>query len=54
MKKIVRIGAGSAWWGDRIEPARWNAERGDLDRAEVAKAIAELGVNADSPAPWTV
>jgi hypothetical protein len=31
MKKIVRIGAGSAWWGDRIEPARLNAERGDLD-----------------------
>ena len=31
MKRIVRIGAGSAWWGDRIEPARWNAERGDLD-----------------------
>ena len=31
MKKIVRIGAGSAWWGDRIEPAKWNAERGDLD-----------------------
>ena len=31
MKNIVRIGAGSAWWGDRIEPARWNAERGDLD-----------------------
>ena len=31
MRKIVRIGAGSAWWGDRIEPARWNAERGDLD-----------------------
>jgi hypothetical protein len=27
----VRIGAGSAWWGDRIEPARWNAERGNLD-----------------------
>src|SRR4051795_12386689 len=31
MKSMVRIGAGSAWWGDRIEPARWNAERGDLD-----------------------
>jgi hypothetical protein len=31
MKKTVRIGAGSAWWGDRIEPARWNAERGNLD-----------------------
>lgn len=26
----LRIGAGSAWWGDRIEPAAWNAERGDL------------------------
>lgn len=31
MSKVLRIGAGSAWWGDRIEPARWNAERGDLD-----------------------
>ncbi len=29
--KTLRIGAGSAWWGDRIEPAQWNAERGDLD-----------------------
>jgi hypothetical protein len=27
----LRIGTGSAWWGDRIEPAQWNAERGDLD-----------------------
>ncbi len=27
----LRIGAGSAWWGDRIEPAAWNAERGQLD-----------------------
>jgi hypothetical protein len=27
----IRIGSASAWWGDRIEPARWNAERGDLD-----------------------
>ena len=27
----LRIGAGSAWWGDRIEPARLNADRGDLD-----------------------
>lgn len=27
----LRIGAGSAWWGDRIEPAKLNAERGDLD-----------------------
>ena len=27
----LRIGTGSAWWGDRIEPARRNAEAGDLD-----------------------
>ncbi len=27
----LRIGAGSAWWGDRIEPAKLNAEQGDLD-----------------------
>lgn len=31
MKRSIRIGAGSAWWGDRIEPARLNAEHGDLD-----------------------
>jgi hypothetical protein len=27
----LRIGSGSAWWGDRLEPARLNAEKGDLD-----------------------
>lgn len=27
----LRIGAGSAWWGDRISPAALNAEHGDLD-----------------------
>jgi hypothetical protein len=27
----LRIGSGSAWWGDRISPAQANAERGDLD-----------------------
>jgi len=27
----LRIGAGSAWWGDRLEPAQLNAEKGDLD-----------------------
>ena len=31
MSKTLRIGAGSAWWGDRIEPAKLNAEQGDLD-----------------------
>ncbi|UOD50735.1 acyclic terpene utilization AtuA family protein [Orrella daihaiensis] len=30
-KEAIRIGAGSAWWGDRIEPAALNAEKGDLD-----------------------
>ncbi len=30
------------------------SERGELDRAAVKKAIQELGVNPDSPAPWTV
>ncbi|MCD8504951.1 MAG: DUF1446 domain-containing protein [Burkholderiaceae bacterium] len=31
MKASVRIGAGSAWWGDRVEPAALNAEKGRLD-----------------------
>ena len=31
MKKTIRIGAGAAWWGDRVEPAQLNAEQGDLD-----------------------
>ena len=29
--KLLRIGSGAAWWGDRVEPAQLNAERGDLD-----------------------
>lgn len=28
---VLRIGAGSAWWGDRISPAEANAARGNLD-----------------------
>ena len=31
MTRTIRIGAGAAWWGDRVEPARLNAEQGDLD-----------------------
>lgn len=31
MSKTLRIGAGSAWWGDRVGPALLNAEKGDLD-----------------------
>jgi pyruvate dehydrogenase E1 component len=30
------------------------AERGELDRAAAAKAIKEIGLNPDAPAPWTV
>jgi len=31
LKQPLRIGAGSAWWGDRVEPAILSAEQGDLD-----------------------
>lgn len=31
MSRIVRLGSGSAWWGDRIEPAALNAEKAQLD-----------------------
>ncbi|MFT0850426.1 acyclic terpene utilization AtuA family protein [Achromobacter sp. F4_2707] len=31
MTRTIRIGSGSAWWGDRVEPAVINAERGKLD-----------------------
>ena len=31
MKDKIRIGAGSAWWGDRVEPAKMNADEGQLD-----------------------
>jgi pyruvate dehydrogenase E1 component len=30
------------------------AERGELDRAVVTKAVADLGLNPNAPAPWTV
>lgn len=31
MDRVVRIGSGSGWWGDRIEPAALSAEHGQLD-----------------------
>jgi len=31
MSRTIRIGSGAAWWGDRVEPARLNAEKGQLD-----------------------
>ena len=31
MQSSIRIGSGSGWWGDRIEPAALSAEKGKLD-----------------------
>jgi len=31
MKQHIRMGSGSAWWGDRVEPAALNAKHGELD-----------------------
>ncbi len=31
MNRVIRIGSGSGWWGDRIEPAALSAEHGQLD-----------------------
>ena len=53
----LRIGAGSAWWGDRIEPAQWNAERGDLDflcfetMAEATVSAAQVRARRDRGFP---
>ena len=45
MKNTLRIGAGSAWWGDRVEPAALNAARGDLDYLSF-ETMAEATVSA--------
>ena len=45
MKDTVRIGAGSAWWGDRIEPAALNAAKGNLDYLSF-ETMAEATVSA--------
>jgi hypothetical protein len=45
MKNTLRIGAGSAWWGDRIEPAALNAVKGDLDYLSF-ETMAEATVSA--------
>lgn len=53
----LRIGAGSAWWGDRIEPAALNAERGDLDylcfetMAEATISAAQVRARRDPAFP---
>lgn len=57
MGKILRIGAGSAWWGDRIEPAALNAEKGDLDylcfetMAEATISAAQVRARRDPSFP---
>jgi hypothetical protein len=57
MTKAIRIGAGSAWWGDRIEPAALNAERGDLDylcfetMAEATVSAAQVRARRDPAFP---
>ena len=57
MKNRIRVGAGSAWWGDRIEPARLNAEQGDLDylcfetMAEATVSAAQVRARRDPSFP---
>jgi len=56
-KSILRIGAGSAWWGDRVEPAALNAEKGDLDylcfetMAEATISAAQVRARRDPTFP---
>lgn len=57
MKKVIRIAAGSAWWGDRIEPAALNAEKGRLDylcfetMAEATISAAQVRARRDPTFP---
>jgi hypothetical protein len=53
----IRIGSGAAWWGDRVEPAILNAEKGDLDylcfetMAEATVSAAQVRVRRDPTFP---
>jgi hypothetical protein len=57
MTKTIRIGSGSAWWGDRIEPAQLNAEQGRLDylcfetMAEATVSAAQVRARRDPSFP---
>ncbi|HEX5612567.1 MAG TPA: acyclic terpene utilization AtuA family protein [Burkholderiales bacterium] len=57
MAKRIRIGSGSAWWGDRIEPAALNAEKGELDylcfetMAEATISAAQVRARRDPSFP---
>jgi hypothetical protein len=55
--KVIRIGSGAAWWGDRVEPAALNAEQGDLDylcfetMAEATVSAAQVRARRDPGFP---
>ncbi|MFN8909430.1 MAG: acyclic terpene utilization AtuA family protein [Betaproteobacteria bacterium] len=57
MSRTLRIGSGAAGWGDRIEPARLNAERGELDylcfetMAEATVSAAQVRARRDPAFP---
>lgn len=57
MKPSIRIGSGAAWWGDRVEPAALNAERGELDylcfetMAEATISAAQVRARKDPSFP---
>lgn len=57
MSKTLRIGSGAAWWGDRVEPAALNAERGELDylcfetMAEATVSAAQVRARRDPSFP---
>ncbi len=57
MKDMIRVGSGSAWWGDRVEPAALNAEKGDLDylcfetMAEATVSAAQVRARRDPSFP---
>ena len=55
--RTIRIGSGSAWWGDRIEPAALNAREGALDflcfetMAEATVSAAQVRARRDPSFP---
>ena len=57
MKDVIRIGSGAAWWGDRVEPAALNAEKGNLDylcfetMAEATVSAAQVRARRDASFP---
>ena len=57
MTKTLRIGSGAAWWGDRVEPAGLNAERGEIDylcfetMAEATVSAAQVRMRRDPSFP---